>query len=182
MFYLLIVLIIGSFLCGRLLTFLPGFSWAGATEIGLIFFVLALKKNSAFFFVSNSKLEGVVILNSASGKVQFYKNYQHVDMLLTSVVTAFNISIKQLVSSATDIQQIILQDKSLLLSKGKFTTTILLVTRKTIISDSITLYLSKKFEKLFFNQLDQNPYGVDDINIFQQFNDEIEKIKLYFRY
>lgn len=179
-FYFLIILIIASFVLGRLVTFLPGYLWAGFTEIGLIYLIISLKNNNAFYFISDSKLEGIVILNSASGKIQYYKNYQNVDMLLTSVVTAFNISIKQMVSSSTDIKQIIFEDKSLLLSKGKFTTTLVLVTKKTIISDSITKYLAKKFEKLFITDLEQKPFGVDDLSVFQSFNEEITKIQNYF--
>ena len=179
-FYILILLIIASFISGRLVAFLPGYLWAGFTEIGLVYLIISLMKNSAFYFISDSKLEGIVILNSASGKIQYYKNYQNVDMLLTSVVTAFNISIKQMVSSSTDIQQIIFEDKSLLLSKGKFTTTLVLVTKKTIISDSITKYLAKKFEKIFATDLEKKPFGVDDLGIFLSFNKEITKIQNYF--
>lgn len=179
-FYILIILIIASFIFGRLVSFLPGYLWAAFTEIGLIYLIHSLKKNSAFYFISDSKLEGIIILNSASGKIQYYKNYQNVDMLLTSVVTAFNISIKQMVSSSTDIQQIIFEDKSLLLSKGKFTTTLVLVNKKSIISDIITKHLAKKFEKTFFSDLEEKPFGVDDLSIFQSFNSEITKIQNYF--
>ena len=179
-FYLLIILIIASFILGRAVDFLPGYLWAGATEIGLIYLIISLKKNNAFYFITNSKLEGIVILNSASGKIQYYKNYQNVDMLLTSVVTAFNISIKQLVSSVTDIQQIIFEDKSLLLSKGKFTTILVLVSKKTIISDSITKQLAKKFEKKYYSELEQEPFGVNNMKVFESFDSEIDKIKHYF--
>lgn len=179
-FYLLIILVIASFILGRAVDFLPGFLWAGATEIGLIYLIISLKKNNAFYFITNSKLEGIVILNSASGKIQYYKNYQNVDMLLTSVVTAFNISIKQLISSASDIQQISFEDKSLLLSKGKFTTILVLVSKKTIISDSITKQLAKNFEKKYYSELEHEPFGVDNMKVFESFDSEIEKIKHYF--
>ena len=179
-FYGLILLIISSFILGRVLNFLPGYLWAGFTEIGLLYLIYSLKKNSAFFFVSNSKLEGIIILNSKSGKIQYYKNYKNVDMLITSVVTAFNISIKHMIASTTDIEQIIFEDVSLLLSKGKFTTTIVLVTKKTIISDLITKYIAKKFEKTYNTVLEKAPYGVDDMTPFQTFNNEITKITNYF--
>lgn len=181
-FYFLIISIIAVYVLGKSFPIIPNFLYAGFVEIGLLYLIYALKKNNAFYFITNSKLDGIVILNSSSGKVQYYKNYQNVDVLLTSVVTAFNISIKQLVSSATDIQQIILQDKSLLLSKGKYTTTILLVDKKTIISDLITNYLSKKFEKNFYKLLEESPYGVDDMMNFKLFDLEIDKIKNYFSY
>ncbi len=179
-FYFLIISIIAVYVFGKTFPVVPNFLYAGFVEIGVLYLIYALKKNHAFYFITNSKLDGVVILNSSSGKVQYYKNYQNVDVLLTSVVTAFNISIKQLVSSSTDIQQIILQDKSLLLSKGKFTTTILLVDKKTIISDLITNYLSKKFEKTYKPILEQSPYGVDDMMNFKNFDLEVDKIKNYF--
>ena len=181
-FYFLIVLIIGTFALGRAVSFLPGYLWAGTTEIGLIYLIYALKNNSAFFFITDSKLEGVIILNSASGKIQYYKNYQNIDMLLTSVVTAFNISLKQLMSSATDIQQIIFEDKSLLLSKGKFTTTLVLVSKKTLISDSITKHIAKKFERYYNTELEKEPLGVNNMGSFNSFGNEINEIVNYFSF
>lgn len=181
-FYFLIVAVIAVYAIGKTVPFIPNYLYAGVIEIAVIYLIYALKKDSAFYFISDSKLEGVVILNSSSGKVQYYKNYQNVDVLLTSVVTAFNISIKQLVSSSTDIQQIILQDKSILLSKGKFTTTILLVTKKTIISDLITNFLAKRFEKEFKDILEKSPFGEDDMTKFQSFNGDVDSIKGYFSY
>lgn len=181
-FYWLIALVVITFFFGREFDIFPDFFWTIFVSFGLIFLVYALSKNNAFFFQSTSKLEGVVILNSSSGKVQYYNNNQNVDVLLTGVVSAFNISIKQLVSSTTDIQQIILQDKSILLAKEKYTTTLLLVSKKTIISDFITRYIAKKFEKSFKKLLTSSPDGIDNLANFKGFDKEILKITNYFRY
>lgn len=179
-FYILILLTIFSFVLSRLFNFLPTYLWAGFSAIGLMYLLFYLKKDKAFYFISNTNLEGVIVLNSISGKVQFYKNFQQVDLLITGVMTAFNISIKQLISSETDIQQVFFEDKALLLKKGKFTTIILFVTEKSIISDSITNFLAKKFEEDYFSLLNKNPYGVDDLKLFQSFEFYIKQILSYF--
>ena len=178
--YILIFLFIISFLFGRQFDILPSNLWAGLLAVGLIYLTYSFKKDNAFYFISNTKLEAVIILNTLSGKVQFYRNFQQVDILITGVMTAFNISIKQLISSQTDIRQVFFEDKALLMKKGEFTTTIVFVSEKSIISDSITLYLSKKFEEKYQSVLKENPYGANDLKIFQPFDEIIKQITSYF--
>jgi hypothetical protein len=179
-FYLLIILIVLSFVLRRSFAFLPSYLWAGFTEIGLLFLINSFRLEKSFLFISNSKLEGVIVLNSLSGKIQFYRNFHKIDMLITGVMTAFNISIKNLVASETDIQQVTFKDKVLHFSKGKFTTTIVLVSEKSVISESISKFLSKRFEERFKVILNEKKYGVDDINEFQSFNVDVDRIVKYF--
>lgn len=179
-FYILIVLIIFSFLVGRIDQFLPTYMWAGFTSIGLVYMVYSFKKNPAFYFASSTYLEAVIVLNSQSGKVQYYKNFLDVDMLITGVMTAFNISLKHLTSSKTDIEQVFFEDKVLVLKRGEYTTTILFVSDKSILSDPITSYLSNRFETKFLDNLKSNPYGADQLSQFSSFEEEINLIKNFF--
>ena len=178
-FYILIVLIILTFILGRYID-IPTYTWAGLSSIGVLYLVYAFKKNPAFYFISNARLEAVIVLNSLSGKVQYYKNFQEVDMLITGVMTAFNISLKSLISSQTDIQQVFFEDKALLLKKGSYTTTIVFVSQKSVITDSITNFLSKEFETQFYQILSSHLYGVDDLSIFSSFNGKIDLIKNFY--
>ena len=179
-FYILILLTIVTFILSRQVDFFPTYSWAGFSTIGILYLTYFFKKDKSFYFISNTRLEAVIVLITLSGKVQFYRNFQNVNMLITGVMTAFNISIKHLISSQTDIQQVFFEDKALLMKKGEFTTTILFVTEKSIISDSITNYLSKKFEENYHYILQGNPYGVDDLRNFQSFEKYISQIISYF--
>jgi hypothetical protein len=181
--YFFIFLIILSFIFGRTIDFLPSYLWAGFSSIGIFYLIYSIKKNKEFYFITNSRLEGILVLNTLSGKIQYFKNYQNVDMLLTSVMTAFNLSIKQMVQSTTDIKQIVLEDKTLLLSRGEFITVILQITSKrTIISDAILKFLTDRFEKIFLVILKQYPYGADDLRSFQIFEIEINKINDFFSF
>ena len=179
-FYLLIFLTIISFLVSRLVDFMPAYLWAGCSSIGLLYLLFHFKKDRAFYFVSNAKLEAIIVLNTVSGKIQFYRNFQHIDMLISGVMIAFNISIKNLISSQTDIRHVSFEDKTLLMKTGEFTSTILFVTEKSIISESISSYLAKKFEFYYYPILEQNPFGVDNLKLFQAFNNDINQIVTYF--
>ena len=102
-----------------------------------------------------------------------------IDESFSTILTSLNNPIRQLIQSNAPLDQVTFEDKTLLLHRGKYVVSIMIVSKPNIICNLISVNLSKTFEQRYFNENNQKEVSFRTEN-FNQYEKTLEIIGSYF--
>ena len=154
---------------------LPGYLYFTPMLIGGIYLVYIIKKEPAIFFLTPTSLEAVIIIDHKSDLVIFSRSfiYQEDDyglqdwQLVGGFFSALNISLRLAIKSEKGIDQISFGDKNIIMASGREVSCVLIVTERNFITQAISQYLVKQFEKLYKEKLKSKPFRSADFDDFE---------------
>ncbi len=163
---------------------IPTFSLFFPLSIGLLILAYNFYKNSAYWFITPAKLESIIIYNKNNGNVIFKQDFTDSVKSETSLAEIFsllNLSLAKTIKSGSEVDQISFGDKVINTSTGHVVTVMMIVSEGNFITQNITKYLAKEFEKKYSLELKNlsNETSKPDISRFQTFNSVIDHIRPY---
>ncbi len=140
---------------------LPGHSFL--LPFSFIFMVSAyyINKDQSYPFVIPVMLYGIIIAERDTGLTILTKDYQTeipAIELLGNLFTALDISLQETVKSTKTIEDIIFGDKVIHIASGSLISTILIVSKNSLITKSLAKYVTREFENRY-----SNLFGFDKI-------------------
>ncbi len=99
--------------------------------------------------------------------------------LLGNLLSALNLSLQETIQSNRAIEDIVFGDKVIHIASGKYVSCILIVSRNSLITRSITRHLSKKFNHQFEDLLKQIGEIALNVRLFDPFNIELDNVRKY---
>jgi len=163
-------------------TNLPGYSFFIPFSFVFLIAGYHFYKDTSYPFVIPVKIYGVIFADHESGLTLLTKDY-HSDIdsinLLGNLMTALNLSLQDTIKSNKKIEDIIFGDKVIHITSGKYISCIVIVSKNSLITKSITQYLCTKFESLFWETLKNLKTKPTDTRKFNQFEREFVNIKKY---
>ena len=157
--------------------------WFIPLSLVFVYFSYAFKKDPAFFFITSTKIEALIIAEKNNGISIFSHSFnenQYAEDLLASLLTALDMSFKEALQSTKRIERIIYGDKAIVFSFGEKILVILIVTQFNFVCRNICILLKRKFEKRFHQVLFTEEPEVHNIKVFENFDAEVLKIQRYF--
>ncbi|MFW9992360.1 MAG: hypothetical protein ACFFD4_09960 [Candidatus Odinarchaeota archaeon] len=170
----------------RLFPFIPvpTFSFTLPLSAVAVYLTYAFSKSKAFFFITPTNLEAINIVNRFSGITLFASSEKGIsaEMLFGGLFTALSYSLKEILKSQEYLESVSFGDKTVIIAPGRWVTTLMLVSNRNLIATSICKYLTRKFEKMFQEELacTGNRPGLAKTAIFEPFSQEINEIRKYF--
>ena len=168
---------------------LPGFSWLVPASLVIMYLAISVSKNPAFFFMTASKLDAILIIHQRQGLTLYSRSFRDdylPEDVLSSIFSALNISLSKAIQADSRLEEVRFGDKIVILSPGKVVTTALIVSKWNFITDAITKAITREFEKRFENILlgsqnkrDDEKLGenIYDLDVFKSFDDYISCIR-----
>lgn len=140
---------------------LPGHSFL--LPFSFIFMVSAyyINKDQSYPFVIPVKLYGIIIAERDTGLTILTKDYQteiQAIELLGNLFTALDLSLQETVKSTKTIEDIIFGDKVIHIASGSLISTILIVSKNSLITKSLAKYVTREFENRY-----SNLFGLDKV-------------------
>jgi hypothetical protein len=136
---------------------LPGHSFL--VPFAFIFMVSAyyINKDQSYPFVIPVMLYGIIITEKDTGLTILTKDYQTeipAIELLGNLFTALDMSLQETVKSTKTIEDIIFGDKVIHIASGSIVSTILIVSKNSLITKSLAKYVTKEFEHRYSHLFD----------------------------
>ncbi|MHA2249826.1 MAG: hypothetical protein ACXAD7_05660 [Candidatus Kariarchaeaceae archaeon] len=136
-------------------------------------------KDQSYPFIIPVNLYGIIIADRESGLTILTKDYQteiHAMDLLGNLFTVLNLSLQDTIKSSKTIEDIIFGDKVVHIASGSIISTITIVSKNSLITKSITKYLTKEFEKRYMKILRMDgPMNRNDFVDFDTVFDDVRK-------
>lgn len=133
---------------------LPGHSFL--VPFAFIFMISAyyIRKDQSYPFIIPVTLYGIIITERETGLTILTQDYQTeipAIELLGNLFTALDISLQETVKSTKTIEDIIFGDKVIHIASGSLISTILIVSKNSLITKSLAKYATREFEKRYSN-------------------------------
>ncbi len=161
---------------------IPTFTWTIFVSIMFIFLAIIIVQDPTFFFLTNVKLEAILIVSEESGLVLHSTSFNpaiEAEEILAGILTALNLSLKSSGASKTTISNVTFGDKTLVVASRSRFLTLMIVSERNIIIDSISEYLATSFEKRFSEELKSlQQQSFTSTELFQSFDDVIASVRL----
>lgn len=139
-----------------------------------------INKEESYPFVIPVKLYGIIITEKDTGLTILTKDYQDeipTIELLGNLFTALDLSLQETIQSTKTIEDIIFGDKVVHIVTGNFISTIMIVSKNSLITKSLTKHLTHKFETMFRDQF--STPGMLDQNEFLKFESAFSEVRRY---
>ena len=154
---------------------IPGYSYFIPLLMGGLYLNYLIKKDPAIFFLTPASLEAVIIIDHHSDLVIFSRAFITKDddyglqdwQLVGGFFSALNISLRVAIKSEKGIDQISFGDKNIIMARGNEVSCVLIVTEKNFITQAISQYLVKQFEKLYKEKLQLKPFRSAEFDDFE---------------
>ena len=158
------------------------------TIIGIAFLIT----NNAFLFVTDIKLDSIIIIEKQSGLRLFSKEFNNDlnDMtdeegldtsdFISSVISTINVSLSKTIRSHKDLTEMAFSNKTVIIYSGEVVRSILIVSDSNVITKGISRYIVKKFEKKFGKTIEEkfnNGVFISRISDYIDFEKEISYIR-----
>lgn len=157
-------------------------------SILMLVFSIAIFIDDTFPFLTNLRLDAVIIYENATSVKLYSKLYNKVfnedeSQLIGSLFSTLDKAVGQTIKSTKRLNQLFFDDKVVLISPGNYITSILLVSNNNFVSKAISVQITNSFEKKFHQTLKKHflekifSYRTNDFNNFDQ---EMNYYKKYF--
>ncbi|MDH5403812.1 MAG: hypothetical protein OEY49_15045 [Candidatus Heimdallarchaeota archaeon] len=161
---------------------LPGFSFFIPLSFVFVIIGYYFYKDVSYPFIIPVKIYGVIFADHQTGITLISKDYQS-DIpamnLLGNLMTTLNLSLQDTIKSNQSMEDIIFGDKVIHITSGQFASCIVIVSKNSLITKSITKYLCKKFESQFKELIEVMREKPRDVTIFNSFEHEFQKVRKY---
>ena len=148
----------------------------------LLGFSYTLTKDINFWFVSSILMYGLVVAEKNSGIDLYRKMFRDtgVDNLLSSFLTAVNISVRSVIKprKSTIFRELSYEDKVIITAEGEWVVVFLIASAKSLSLASIARFLCVAFEKNFPRKDSSSAkmISIENIGLFEQEVTKIRKI------
>lgn len=155
---LLVFAILGSLAFGTLFATrivsnspLPTFTWGIFVATTVLYFIRAFSKDKAFFFITETKLDGIIVTDKNSGLTLQSKSFTgetEIETLLGSIFSALNMSIKDTIRSEKELEHVSFGDKVVLASSGTWCTVFGVVSQRNFVAEAVVRFVALEYEKI----------------------------------
>ncbi|MFX0094982.1 MAG: hypothetical protein ACFFBD_24820 [Candidatus Hodarchaeota archaeon] len=159
----------------------PGFLYAIPVSLTLLYFIYSFSKDKAFFFITPASLDAVIITHRRTGLTIYSENFIEglpADQLLGGLFAALDISLQETIRTETGLAEISFGDKVILLSRGQWVTSLLIVSEKNFVTSAASNFITREFEKEFKELLSVMEEGKGEEEAFANFK-AINEIRYY---
>jgi hypothetical protein len=166
---LIMVYVYAQFLGGNLI---PQYIYNVLTALLFLYVSIAMSKDRAFFFVTPTSLDAVIVMEQKTGTALFSKSFKEdlmAEELLSNVFSLLDISLQEALRSSTKLQEIRFGDKSVIIDSGEWVSSVLIVSEGNFVTKSITKFLTKKFEEMFENPKKEHKDQVINVSDYISF-------------
>jgi hypothetical protein len=160
---------------------LPSFFFAIPASIGFMLFCHIFRKNSEFLFITNAHWEDIFVINKDNNITLYTESFGDTTdrkHLLAGLLSILSTSLPVHMDSNSDLTDIILGDKVILITPGNWIYTIMVVSEKNLIIESISSHLTSKFEELYPKSI-FNDISIIDQQLFSSYQQEIIKMRRF---
>jgi len=162
----------------------PTFSLFFPLAISILILAYVFYNNTAFWFITSAKLESIIIYDKDNGNEIYKQDFTESvrsETSLAEIFSSLNLSLAQTIKSGTALDQISFGDKVINTSTGQIVTAMMVVSEGNFITQNITKYLAKEFEKMFNQELKSlsNDSSNNLTEQFTSFNSIVDMIRLY---
>jgi hypothetical protein len=174
---LIIVYVYAQFFGGILL---PQYIYNVLTALLFLYISIAMLKDRAFFFVTPTSLDAVIVMEQKTGIAVFSKSFKKdlmAEELLSNVFSLLDISLQEALRSTAKLQEIRFGDKSVIIDSGEWVSSALIVSEGNFVTKSITKYLTKNFEKMYQNPKKENKNKVINLSDYLSFETLVDTIR-----
>lgn len=149
---------------------------------------LALYRNNAFLFITDIKLDSILIIEKRSGILLYSKGFNEESEktddpdFLSSVISAIDIGFSNTIKSRKGLAEMNFSDKTVLIYSGKVVSSILIVSSPNLIAKSISRFIVKKFEKSYGNVIIKKQEKNNLIGVtkdYKAFDTEVAYIRMF---
>jgi len=162
---------------------LPSYFYFIFIAIAFAFFIYFYLKDNAFFFLTPVLLDAIIIAHKKSGVTIYSESYKdnfRVEDMLSSVFSLLNISLQEFIETKKELEEISFGDKKILIVPGKYISSIIIVSNKNFIVQTLAKVTTTKFEKLFHEELEKREnLSIFDKNKFLSFKDFTKEIRMF---
>ena len=152
-------------------------------SFSFLYLAYAFAKDPAFYFLTPTTLESIIIYDQETSLVLYHRNFSQnlpSEGLIGSIFSALNISLKSVLKHPQDLKSVSFGDKEVIMSSGKFVTSLFLVNRKSLVAIYLSRYVAKTFEKHFILQLKLiRRNGFVQKEMFRAFDKVVSKVRQY---
>ena len=159
----------------------PTFSLFLPLTITILGLGYIITKDQTFWFITPTKLDLITIVDKRTGKIRYTNNFtskRTKKPILTNILSSLSLTVKNLIHSENFIEYISFGDKIILISSGQWVVTFMIVSEKNFITQSLSNFITKKFELIFKSKLEDLTYFEVDLNR-TQFSKIIKEIRSY---
>lgn len=159
---------------------LPQYIYNVLTSLLFLYVSFAMLKDRAFFFITPTSLDAVILMEQKTGIALFSKSFKEglmAEELLSNVFSLLDISLQEALRSSTKLQEIRFGDKSVIIDNGIWVSSALIVSEGNFVTKSITRFLSKKFEEMYENPSEEKKHPVIKIDDYMSFESQIITIR-----
>ena len=121
---------------------------------------IALYKNNAFLFITDIKLDSILIIEKNSAIILYSKFFDENETTkngdpdyISSVISAINISFSNTIKSQKELAEMNFSDKTVLIYSGEVVSSIVIVSSGNLIAKSISQFIVKRFENIFGQEI-----------------------------
>lgn len=162
---------------------LPNYFYFIFIALAFAFLIYFYLKDQAFFFLTPVSLDAIIIAHKKSGVTIYSESYKdnfRVEDMLSSVFSLLNISLQEFIETKKELEEISFGDKKILIVPGKYISSILIVSSKNFIVQTLAKFTTAKFEKLFYEELEKTAkINIFDKNKFRSFKDFTAEIRMF---
>ncbi|NHJ31612.1 MAG: hypothetical protein FK732_02000 [Asgard group archaeon] len=158
----------------------PGYSFMVPFSFIFMFAAYHIYKDQSYPFIIPVNLHGIIIADRETGITILTKDYQteiHAMDLLGNLFTVLNLSLQDTIKSTKTIEDIVFGDKVVHIASGSIVSTIVIVSKNSLITKSITKHLTKEFEKRYMDILKMD--GPLNRNDFVDFDTVFDNVRKY---
>ena len=152
-------------------------------SLSFVFFIYFYLKDKAFFFLTPIIFDALIIMHKKSGLTIYSESYKEnfiVEDMLSGVFSLLNVSLKEYILSKQELEEVVFADKMAIIVPGKVISSILIVSGKNLIIESLAKATTTNFEKEFYQELMNNhDDSIFDRKKFSNFSKYTSEIRRY---
>lgn len=165
-----------------LIQFLPAHTfWI---PLSIVFMITAyhLYLDQSYPFVVPVQLLGIIVVQRETGVSITSKNFTSqlptID-LLGGLFSALDLSLKEAVQSAENIEDIVFGDKVVHIAPGKTISTMMIVNKNSLISRSLCQYVNQEFERMYGHNFPSGTVVAINRNDYADFETIFDEVRKY---